>query len=332
MNITKLPSGSYRYRKTIDGRTISCTFDHVPSEREIMLALAKKLKTMTPIHHESLPFDVGAVQYVNLKRNVLSPRTIKEYTECPERLSQSFREMDIYKMTALDIQTEINNLAKDKSPKTVRNYHGFISAVVKTFRPDFAFNTTLPQKEKKEPYIPTDDEIKKFIDYIKENRPRYYVLVTLAICGLRRSEIMAITSDDVKGNVLSVNKAKVLNEDNEYVIKATKTTESTREIVIPQDVADMIKENGLAFDCYPSDIKKVIDTACKKLGIQHFTLHKLRHYFASKLLSENVDMTTVMALGGWSSPAMLHKHYAHALEEKKKSAMTNIHSIFRDKS
>ena len=327
MNTELLPSGSYRYRKRINGQDIRITFDHDPSETEVMLAVAEKLKDKPPVHHDVLPFVVAAKQYINLKRNVLSPKTIKEYSGCPDRLSKDFCAKDIYTMTQLDIQTEINRLAKDKSPKTVKNYHAFISSVITTFRSDFTIRTTLPKAIPKEPYIPTDDEVKRFITYIKEERPKYYPLVILAVCGLRRSEIMAITGADVEGTTLHITKAKVENENKEWVIKTTKTPKSIRDIEIPQDVADLIKENDCAFDGYPSDIKKVIDTACKRLGIQRFTLHKLRHYFASKLLSENVDITTVMSLGGWSTPTTIQKHYAHALEEKKRSAMQNIHSI-----
>ncbi|MBR4406097.1 MAG: site-specific integrase [Bacteroidaceae bacterium] len=325
-NIEKLPSGSYRYTKQIDGRRVRITFDHDPSERDIMLALADKLKDAAPIKSDRLPFEVAARQYINLKRNVLSPSTVREYGRNINRLSESFVDLDVYTITQADIQAEINRLSKDHAPKTVRNYHGFISAVIKFVCPDFVINTTLPQKVDNEPYIPTDEEVKRFLQYIKEKQPKYYCLMVLAMYGLRRSEIMAITPDDLDGNTLSITKALVQDENKNWVIKTTKTQKSARKIEIPQDIADSIRKNGYAFSGQPSHIKKTIDKACEELDIPHFTLHKLRHYFASKLLSENVDIITVMALGGWSSTAMLNKHYAHAMEEKKKSAVQIINS------
>lgn len=305
---------------------VRITFDHEPTDEEIIVALGQNIGD-TPMPREMLIFSNAARQYVDLKRNVLSPRTVKEYNETPKRLSKHFNSLNIYEMTAFDIQAEINILAKTKSPKTVSNYHGFISAVLNMFRPDFSWKITLPQKEKKEPYIPTDEEVKRFLEYIKENRPRYYALVVLSAYGLRRSEIMAITADDLDGNILHVTKAKVLDENNEWAIKTTKTPRSRRDIEIPQEIADLIREQGAAFEYHPGDISKVINTACKNLGIEHFTLHKLRHYFATKLLSENVDIMTVMSLGGWSSPAMLHQRYGHAVEEKKKQALNHINKI-----
>ena len=323
MNIEQRPSGSYRVRKRINGKMIRITFDHYPDETEILLALGKHLDD-TPAPKDLLIFANAAKQYVELKRNVLSPRTVKEYIETPKRLSDKFTSLNIYDITENDIQAEINRLAKDKSPKTVFNYYTFIKSVLNTFRPDFTFKPTLPEKQIVEPYIPSDDEVKRFLSYIKENRPKYYVLVILGAYGLRRSEIMAITADDLEGNILHITKAKVLDENNNWVIKPPKKAKSKRDIIIPQDVADLIREQGAAFDYHPGDISKVINTACKKLEIKHFTLHKLRHYFATKLMSENVDVMTVAALGGWSSPDMIYKRYGHAVDEKKKKALEII--------
>ena len=326
MRIEKLPSGSYRVRKQVNKENITVVFDHYPSDNEVLIALSDKLKAGT-LSQVSIPFCVAAKQYINLKRNVLSPRTVKEYIGQLDRLSDTFTLLNINKIGQIDIQNEVNRLAEKLSPKTVKNYHAFITAVLHTYRPELTIKTTLPQLVDNDPYIPSDEDVKKFFNYIKINRPKYYVLVVLGAYGLRRSEILAITGDDITGQTLHVNKAKVLNENNEWVIKTTKTPKSKRDITIPEDIADLIKERGYAFDGYPSDINKVITTACKKLKIKHFSLHKLRHYFATKLLSENVDIITVMSLGGWSSASMLQKRYAHAVKEKEDQALKHISNM-----
>ena len=326
MKTELLPSGSYRVRKQINKQNITVIFDHLPTDNEILIALSEKLSDTT-LSKENMPFYVAARQYINLKRNVLSPRTVKEYIGQTDRLSKNFTALNINDIEQLDIQIEINRLAEKLSPKSVKNYYAFITSVMHTYRPEMLINATLPQPVQNEPYIPTDDDVKQLLSYIREERPKYYVLVVLAAYGLRRSEILAITGEDISGQTLHVTKAKVQNDKNEWVIKTTKTPKSKRDITIPKDVADTIKERNCAFEGYPSDINKVITTACKKLKIKHFTLHKLRHYFATKLLSENVDIITVMSLGGWASTAMLQKHYAHAVKEKEAKALEHINSI-----
>jgi len=328
MKIEELPSGSYRIRKQINGKSIHITFDHYPTENEILLTLGDYLDD-APASRDVLIFANAAKQYVEMRRNVLSPKTVKEYKEMPDRISDQFNSMNVYQITLNDVQAEVNRLAQKRSPKTVKNYSSFICSVIKAYRRDFSGKVTLPQPVKKEPYIPTDEEVVRFLQYIKEKRPKYYVLVVLSAYSLRRSEIMAVTSDDLDGNILHVTKAKVQDDNNNWVIKTTKTTKSCRDIEIPQDVADTIRENHYAFNYHPGDISKVINTACKTLGIERFTLHKLRHYFATKLLSESVDVMTIAALGGWSSPAMIYNRYGHAVEEKRRSALNLIDGVIK---
>ena len=326
MKIEKLPSGSYRVRKQINGKKIQLLFDHYPSNKEILLAMKPYLDG-TPIPKEILIFSNAAKQYVERKRNVISPKTVKEYLEIPNRLSKNFSEKNIYEITDADIQLEINALAGDKSPKTVKNYHSFINSVLKAFRKGFNSTATLPKVEIVEPYIPNDAEVQKLLAYMREERPKYYVCTILAAYGLRREEIMPITADDLDGNTLNITKAMVQNDKNEWVVKVTKTPKSRRKIELPQDIADMIREKGVAFDCYPSGINKVITTACKRLGIEHITLHKLRHYFASKLITEKVDVMTIASLGGWSSPDMIYRRYGHAMADKKRDALDLIDAV-----
>ena len=326
MNIEKLKSGKYRARKQINGKMIRVTFDHYPTETEVLFAMNEHLDdSIAP--KEILIFYNAAKQYVELRRNVISPKTVKEYLGIPDRLSKDFVSKNVYSISKTDVQAEVNRIAKKRAPKTVKNYSSFICSVIKTFQKNFDSNITLPQQEIVEPYIPTDDEVVRFLQYIKDNRPKYYVLVVLGAYSLRRSEIMAITADDVEGNILHVTKAKVQDENNNWVIKPNKTPKSRRDIVIPQDVADMIVEKGVAFEGYPSDISKVINTACKRLNIQHFTLHKLRHYFATHLMANNVDVMTVASLGGWASPAMIYNRYGHATGEKKQIALNHMNKI-----
>ena len=326
MKIEQLPSGSYRVRKQINGRVIRVTFDHYPTDNEILLALGKRLDDK-PAPKDMLIFANAAKQYVELRRNVISPKTVKEYLEIPDRLSKEFVAKNVYEITLNDVQAEVNRLAEKRSPKTVKNYSSFINSVIKIFRKDWGGKITLPQQVIVEPYIPTDEEVVRFLQYIKENRPKYYVLVVLSAYSLRRSEIMAITADDLEGNVLHITKAKVQNENKDWIIKVNKTPKSRRDIEIPQDVADIIRENYYAFNYHPGDIWKVMKTACKHLDIPQFSLHKLRHYFATRLIDKKVDIMTIASLGGWSSPNMIYKRYAHALDANKRSALDFIDDV-----
>lgn len=150
MKIEKLPSGSYRIRKMYKGQTYSIVFDHKPTQKEALQAISAELDKIKT-KYDRLTFLGAAGEYVEMKRNVLSPKTVKEYTEMPKRFPAWFNNLPLAEITQVDINRIVNELAKSKAPKTVRNYHGLISAILGTFRPDMKIYTKLPQKVKNEP-------------------------------------------------------------------------------------------------------------------------------------------------------------------------------------
>lgn len=314
-----------RVRKTIDGKTYSVMFDHNPTEIEIIQAISEKASTQYKVADTT--FEVASVQYIAMKRSVLSPSTIKSYIGISNNISEPFRHKDINRITHIDVQMEIGRLSANHTPKTVRNYHGFISAVLTTFRPGLVLNTSLPQREVKEKYIPTKKEVKEIIKYSKEVRNgRFYVPIMLACYGLRRSEIISLTMDSLKGTELTIDSATVVNDKNEWVKKQTKTTSSTRTIYLSEKFADEIREMGL-YTGHPNEISDFLNVACIKLGIEHFSLHSLRHFFCSQLFANNVDSESIMALGGWKTDYVMKSCYKHAVEEKKKLASKKLVKI-----
>lgn len=327
MKLEKLPSGSYRFRKMINKKIYKFTFDHKPTEIEVLLKLSELMDTVNDSEH--IPFEVAANEYCKLKKNVLSPTTFREYTNMPKRMSDSFKTLYIDQITALHIQNEINIISKTKSPKTVRNYHGFISAVIKMYRPNFTFNTTLPQRKPKEVYLPTDEEVKKLIETSKTRcSGRYYIPIALACYGMRRSEICALTPEDIENNIVRIDKAKVMNVDKEWIIKDyPKNETSVRKIPISQDIANMIHEQGYVYQGHPNDISGFINDFCKENSIPTFSIHKLRHYFCSKLSSENIDTETILTLGGWKTDYVMKNSYRHAVSNKVQEASDKLSSI-----
>lgn len=317
MKIEKRASGSYRVRKMYKGQMYTVTFDHKPTQKEAMLAMADELQKIQT-KHESLDFKAAAEKYIEAKRNILSPTTIRGYNSAMKTISKKFQDINIHDITALDIQTEINRLSKTLSPKTVRNYHGFVSAVLGTFCPNLKICTTFPQRVKKEPYIPSDEDIKKVLEHIRGTE--YEIPIILACYGLRRSEICALTLDDLDGDVIRINKAKVLNENTKWVEKSTKTTSSTREIVIPMEIADKIREKGSIYNGYPNSITVYLGKVEEKLGIPHFPLHKLRHYFASKMSALNIPEADIMRMGGWETDHVMKSVYRHSMIDREKEA------------
>jgi integrase len=317
MKVEKLPSGSYRVRKQINKKTISIVFDHKPSQAEII----KSLSEMTDRIPVKGSFRDCANAYIQSRDNVVSPGTLRGYESIINNLPDDFLNMKVSQITQLDIQKLVNDYSVGRAPKTVANAHGFIVPVLKMFRPDMVINTVLPQKDdaKKEQdiYIPTLEEVQMILK--ASEGTRYHIPFQLGLMGLRRSEVCALTLDDIdkKNNLLTINKAYVLGRDNKWFLKVTKTNESARQIYIPTPFIDEIIEAGVIYDGYPGKLLTALNRYQDQLGIPRFRLHDMRHFFASYLHDQKVSDAVIQATGGWKSDYTMKRVYRHEMRSKQ---------------
>lgn len=315
MKIEKLPSGSYRIRKMFQGKTYTVITDYKPTQKEALQLLSAEFDKVPSTPTTRMTFEDAANKYMEVKANVLSPSTVVGYKSTLRNLSDSFKATNIKDITAVGIQKEINDYSVNRSPKTVRNAHGFISTVLGMFRPEFNISTTLPQKRKNEPYIPSDEDVKRILARAKGTR--YEIPLLLATFGLRRSEICALTPGDLDGNTLTINKALVENNDGKFIVKHdNKTTAGTRKIYIPDYLADLIREKGEIYTHSPNQIYENLCKYQQELGIPHFRLHDMRHYYASMSHSIGIPDSYIMKAGGWKSDHTLKSVYRHAMDSK----------------
>ena len=317
MKITTLPSGNYRVQKQINGKRRSFTFDHKPTQRE----LRELFSDISDKANGKLKFREACESYIEARSNTLSPSTYKEYKGTVNRLSEALMDALIDNITANDVQREINRLAVNRAPKTVRNYHGFIAAVLGEFRPDLVLHTHLPMKDNKPPYIPSTDDIRALLDYAKDTE--YEVPLLLACASLRRGEICALTMDDIDGNTIHITKDMVLDINKEWVIKPPKTTQSIRDVVVPDSVIEAIFRNGL-YKGHPNSISDWMEKAEQTLGLEHFSLHKCRHYFASAAHEAGVSDADIMRAGGWKTDHVMKTVYRHSLAKDNSAAANAV--------
>lgn len=322
MKVEKRSPGSYRVRKNIQGKTYTLNYDHKPSQAEVLRDLSD-LAESVPVKGSFLSC---AESYIESKEQILSPKTVKTYKSLiKSSISDDFLHTRLSYITQQDIQIEINRYAADHSPKSVRNLHGFISAVLGQFRPNMSIHTTLPQKSVYEHYTPSEDDVKRILDASKDDHQNH-ICFQLGCMSLRRSEIMALTLDDISGNVLTINKAMVQNSDREWVIKSTKTSAGTRKIYIPDSLVNEIRTQGYIYNRNPNKMRIALQRYQDKLGIPRFRFHDLRAYFASYAHEHGISEQTIMETGGWHSAECLRKSYRHAMnkENTQRELFTNM--------
>lgn len=322
MKIEQLPSGSYRVRKMINGKTITKVFDHKPTQKEVTVALAAEIENEAP----KTAFVSCARKCIENKNGVISPGTIKTYTEYIDSvLPKWFLNLKMNEISQVHIQTVINDYAKTHKPKTVSNLHGFISSVMKMYRPNMTIHTTLPQKQKYTPYVPTPDEIKLVLE--ASEKTQYHIPFQLGVLGMRRGEVCALTMDDINGNIVTINKALIYSKKDGWMIKPTpKTEESNREIFIPDALAKEIQFTGYIYEGFPNMLIKALHRYQKKLGIQSFRFHDLRHFYASYAHSMGMSDADIMKSGGWRTDSVMKGVYRHAMKDSLQEKQSMVAS------
>ena len=227
-----------------------------------------------------------------------------------------------------DIQKCINENSPGRSPKTVRNIHGLISAVMKTYRPDMAIYTALPQRSRPKLYIPSDDDIKTLLEAVRCTEMELPVMLA-AFGPMRRGEIAALRTQNIQGNVVHVCENMVMDERGGWIIRHPKSYAGDRYIDYPDFVVDLWKgKTGRVTDLNPTMITDRFIDLLKKIGLPHFRFHDLRHYSASIQHALGIPDVYIMQRGGWGSDGVLKSIYRHAMEQKEKEMNQKANDYF----
>lgn len=312
--------GKYRVRKMYKGVVYILSFDKMPDEKDIAIALAAKLEDEGI---ERGTFEHFSEKYIENRKNVTSPSTERTYRTKLKQLSSEFKKKNITDITTVDVQEEINRLAGKYEPKTVATTHGFIASVLGAYRPNLKLATKLPQTIRKEKYEPTTEDIKRILQEVSDTE--YCVAFHLGVMGCRVGEICALSIDDLVDNELHIHRNLVYDANSTWVVKETpKTDESNRTLPITQSLADKIKAQGYVYNGYPNSLNKAIHRIQKKLSIPSFTFHELRHYFASYAHSLGIPDADIMAIGGWSTDNVMKRVYRRSLADSKKRSLVKL--------
>lgn len=325
MTIEKLKSGSYRITQMEHGVRYRVTVPYKPTKGQATKLIAKEMSKhpqMTPYKAQEGAFDKCIVNFINKKeKEGKSPSTIRNYWSVYRNISEEFKRIQISSLTVDDVQNEINNYSVSRSPKSTRNLYGLIRPVIAIYRPDLVLTIKLPSNEAKAEYEPSTADIQRILQASEGSK--YECAFKLGALALRRGEILAITAADLdENNVLTINKDVVETKDNKYVVKdKPKTEASYRRILIPGDVADLIRKNGRAYEGDPQGINKALHRYQKELGIPAFRFHFLRHFAAAFLHDKHFTDQQILSYGGWSNSSDVMKRvYRYNLDPERTQA------------
>lgn len=317
----KLPSGSWRIRvydyTDGNGKKHYASFTgKTKKDTEYMAAQYSVSRNRHTEDSIDLTLEEAMIKYCELKSNVLSPTTLREYQGLRNTAYDSIKRTKLKKIDSFAIQKWVNEYSKTHAPKTVRNAHGFLSAVLYTFLDNVSINTTLPSKVKYDAYVPTDVEVQTLIKYYEEHDSDMLIASCLAAFGtMRRSEICGLDADNVFGNVIRVRTVCVRAVDKFVIKNLPKTYSSARDIEMPDFVINLLPKSGPVVSLNPNMVTNRHVKAVRKLGIKPFRFHDLRHYAASVMHALGIPDQYIMARGGWTSDKVLKEIYRGTMDD-----------------
>lgn len=193
----------------------------------------------------------------------------------------------------------------------------------------------------------TEEEKELFLAYAKEYDFKFYVIFLLYFStGARRSELLALQWQDINisNKAICIRRSigrGTVNGKFTELVGNTKTVGSIRDIPISPNMLQMIlslrkadsKDTDYVFTnthiikyqhMSINSIQRAFRLIAKRANLDKcLSIHCIRHYVASKLITSGVDLSTVQAIGGWRSPSVLLSVYAHSNEDAKRKALEN---------
>lgn len=320
----KLKSGNwnlYKYDYTDEtGKRHYKSFT-APTKAEIRRMVSKWTDSRTKRPAAVLVLSDAAQGYFDLKASVLSPSTLRGYKGIKKNYidGHTIGRTPVNKLNSQIVQAWVSWIAAKHSPKTIRNAYGLLTAVMDVYAPDTRLAITLPQKAKQTLRCPNESDIQAVLAEIRAAKDKNLEIAVLlgAFVPARRSEIAALTYADIDGTTININKAMVHDAANNWIVKATKTTDSTRSVEVPAFVTDLIGTGtGRVVPLTPDYITNKFHDYVMASGVEPFRFHDLRHYGASILLTI-MSSRYVQDRGGWSSPYTMNRVYNNVIDLEK---------------
>lgn len=319
----QLPSGTWFAQLTMDKKRYPVS----ANTKEEYYIKARALKSGLLETAKSSPKGtLGQLlrEYIDSNTHTLSPSTIRGYEII---FRNRFKDYINKPWAKIDFQHMVNAEAKIAAPKTVVNAWGLVSAALT------AAGETPPKIKK--PTVPASDEdwldfeqIKLFVATVRGTPVELAAL--LALHGLRRSELLDLTVEQITPDGIQIRGATVFDSSNKMVHKATnknKTSRRTVPILIPR-VLELLPQSGKAVTQHPSAIYRGIAAACKAADLPICSAHDLRRSFASLAYHLGWNEQTTMQVGGWADLQTINAVYRKLAAKDKNADIGKMQAFY----
>lgn len=233
------------------------------------------------------------------------------------------------------------------SSKTARNYFTMLSSILNTAKKWGIISEnpmqqlTPPKVRRKKVDALEKDEVAKIFNLLEKEPLKYNLYIKMAVLsGLRRGEMLGLKWEDIdfERRLITVNKTVQYVPGKGTFVDTTKTESSNRTIKLSNMVFDLLRahhqeqereknalgnlweEHGFVFTqwngapMYPESPYKFFTSFLKRNGLEHHTIHSLRHTTATLLIMDGAPVKAVSARLGHSDTGTTQNIYTSYLQ------------------
>lgn len=286
---------------------------------------------------KDITFGEAVHRYIESKYNVLSPSTISGYQMIERNYFGLIKNTKLSKLTNELLQRQLDAVAADHAPKTVKNVRGLITSTLKMFPVPFIIDIKGSAKEKVITAIPTEDDIQKILSAASGEEIEIAILLA-AFGSLRRGEVCALCPDCIHNTYITVRRAIVMKPDRTWELRSRpKTFAGYRDVPLPADIIAKLKKAAFGkkktepiITYTPNGLYKAFCRITKKAGVYPYKFHSLRHYFATFSHAIGIPDQYIMEIGGWDDIGTLAKIYRHTMDSQKSIAADKISKYYSE--
>lgn len=330
----QLPSGAWFCRVRVDGQDIAIT--RATEKEAIAEAMASKSGIKEAARQPQRKTVKQAINdYIDARRNILSPATIRGYARIRDNRFASMMNKDISTITQEQWQRAVNAEARNYSAKTLTNSWRFLASVIHESTGK-KITVRLPQiVHNPRPWL-TPEQILIFVEAIKGTSIEIPAL--LALSSLRSSELLDLkwTDIDLDAKTILVSGAAVVDEEGNLIHKIENKNSSSRRtvpIIPPLEAALRAapRKREYVVTMTSNWIYKSINRICIENDLPEVGIHGLRHSFASLAYHLQIPEKIAMQIGGWANDQTMHKIYTHLSQKDVAHHADAFSSFFSDK-
>ena len=356
--LTQRKNGKFSARITVNGKRREKYFEKISEARKWLRNVAYEAEHGKVVFCSSMTVEEWFQYWIeNIKEGTVRYNTVRNYRERYKyNIKEEIGTFKLSEVKPLHCQSILNVMYDKKyaygtmQQTRITMYNMFQSALENDLLLSNPVRKSVKCKyrETKERRVLTIEEQEKFLEYAKETL-HYEEFALILQTGMRVSEVMGLKWSDIDFAKRSISIQRILHfrkKEERFEFGEPKSKSGIREIPMTDECYRILKEvkmkklvsvefpdlvftNKLGIPTKSSTYDSAIAKITCKAGIEKFSMHCLRHTFATRCIECGMRPKTLQKILGHANISITMNLYVHVTDEEKYKEMQKLNKIVK---